>query len=377
MKLHFETLAIHAGRKIDLATGAVSQPIVLSTTFERAPDGEYPLGFAYTRETNPNRQALETCLAALEGGTKALAFSSGLAVVTAAMQGMQPGDHVIAPDDVYYGLRKVVADLFGKWQIEVSYVDLTDLDAVRTAVRPNTRLIWIETPSNPLMKITDLAALSQIARQAKAITICDSTFATPVVQRPLDLGVDMVMHSTTKYFGGHSDILGGALITRHDNYLFERCRHSQEHGGAVPAPFDCWLLLRSMETLALRVRAQQMNAMAIAQFLETHPGVERVHYPGLVSHPAHELAARQMTGGFGAMLSFQLRGCRDKTMAVAGRPRVMTRATSLGSTHTLIEHRASVEGPSSRTPQNLLRLSVGLEHVSDLIADLENCLSIL
>ena len=377
MKLHFETLAIHAGRKIDLATGAVSQPIVLSTTFERAPDGEYPLGFAYTRETNPNRQALETCLAALEGGTKALAFSSGLAVVTAALQGLQPGDHVIAPDDVYYGLRKVVADLFGKWQIEVSYVDLTNLDAVREAVRPTTRLVWIETPSNPLMKITDLAALSEIARKANAITICDSTFATPVVQRPLDLGIDMVMHSTTKYFGGHSDILGGALITRHDNYLFERCRHSQEHGGAVPAPFDCWLLLRSMETLALRVRAQQASAMVIAQFLETHTSVERVHYPGLVSHPAHALAARQMTGGFGAMLSFQVRGCRDKTMAVAARPQVITRATSLGSTHSLIEHRASVEGPSSRTPQNLLRLSVGLKHVSDLIADLENCLAIL
>lgn len=377
MKLHFETLAIHAGRKIDLATGAVSQPIVLSTTFERAPDGEYPLGFAYTRETNPNRQALETCLAALEGGTKALAFSSGLAVVTAALQGLQPGDHVIAPDDVYYGLRKVVADLFGKWQIEVSYVDLTDLSAVREAIRATTRLIWIETPSNPLMKVTDLAALSEIATKANAITICDSTFATPVVQRPLDLGIDMVMHSTTKYFGGHSDILGGALITRHDNYLFERCRHSQEHGGAVPAPFDCWLLLRSMETLALRVRAQQATAMAIAQFLERHTGVERVHYPGLVSHPAHALAARQMAGGFGAMLSFQIRGCRDKTMAVAARPQVITRATSLGSTHSLIEHRASVEGPSSRTPQNLLRLSVGLEHVSDLIADLENCLAIL
>ena len=375
--LRFETLAVHAGRKIDLATGAVAQPIHLSTTFERGADGEYPLGFSYTRETNPNRKALETCLAALEGGKEALAFASGLAVVTAALQGLEPGDHVIAPDDVYYGLRKVVAQVFGKWPIEVSYVDLTDLEALRAAVRSRTRLIWIETPSNPLLKITDLAAVAQIARAANAITICDSTFATPVAQRPLEHGIDMVMHSTTKYFGGHSDVMGGALITAHENYLFERCRHSQEHGGAVPSPFDCWLLLRSIETLPWRVRGQQANAMAIAQFLETHRAVERVHYPGLPSHPAHALATRQMPGGFGAMLSFEVRGCRDKTMAAAARARIITRATSLGSTHSLIEHRASVEGPSSRTPQNLLRLSAGLEHVLDLIADLDNCLAIL
>lgn len=375
--LQLETLAVHAGRGIDPATGAVAPPIHLSTTFQRGADGEYPLGFAYSRETNPNRMALEHCLAALEGGTAALAFASGLAVVTAALQGMQPGDHIIAPDDVYYGLRKVVSQVFGKWPIEFTYVDMTDLDAIKAAIRHSTRLIWIETPSNPLMKVTDLTAVAAIARAANAITICDSTFATPVAQRPLDLGIDMVMHSTTKYFGGHSDVLGGALITRHPNYLFERCQHAQEYGGAVPAPFDCWLLLRSIETLPWRVRGQQTNAAAIAHFLETHPAVERVHYPGLPSHPAHALAARQMTGGFGAMLSFQVRGCRDKTLAVAARTEIITRATSLGSTHSLIEHRASVEGPSTRTPENLLRLSVGLEHVSDLIADLQNSLSIL
>jgi cystathionine gamma-synthase len=375
--LHFETLAVHAGRQVDPATGAVAQPIHLSTTFERGADGEYPSGFSYTRETNPNRKSLEHCLAALEGGTEALAFASGLAVTTAALQGLEPGDHLIAPDDVYYGLRKVVWQVFGKFPIEVSYVDLTDLDALRAAVRPSTRLIWVETPSNPLMKVTDLAAIAEIARAAKAITICDSTFATPVAQRPLEFGIDMVMHSTTKYFGGHSDILGGALITHHDNYLFERCRTAQAYGGAVPSPFDCWLLLRSIETLPWRVRGQQANAIQIAQFLETHPAVECVHYPGLSSHPAHALATRQMTGGFGAMLSIQVRGCRDKTLAVAARTQIFTRATSLGSTHSLIEHRASVEGPSSRTPQNLLRLSIGLEHVSDLIADLDNSLNIL
>jgi cystathionine gamma-synthase len=375
--LHFETLAVHAGRKIDPSTGAVAQPIYLSTTFERGPDGDYPSGFSYTRETNPNRQALEQCLAALEGGKDSLAFASGLAVSTAALQSLEPGDHVIAPGDVYYGLRKVVAKVFGKSPIEVSYVDLTDLDALRAAVRPSTRLIWIETPSNPLMKVTDLAAVAAIARAANAISICDSTFATPVAQRPLELGIDMVMHSTTKYFGGHSDILGGALITNHDNYLFERCRLAQAYGGAVPSPFDCWLLLRSIETFPWRVRGQQSNALQIAQFLETHSAVEHVHYPGLASHPAHTLALRQMTGGFGAMLSIQVRGCRDKTLAVAARTEIFTRATSLGSTHSLIEHRASVEGPASHTPQNLLRLSIGLEHVSDLIADLQNSLAIL
>ncbi|HEY3742383.1 MAG TPA: aminotransferase class I/II-fold pyridoxal phosphate-dependent enzyme [Bryobacteraceae bacterium] len=375
--LHFETLAVHAGRKIDSATGAVAQPIHLSTTFERGADGEYPLGFSYTRETNPNRKSLEECLAALEGGKESLAYASGLAVTTAVLQGLEPGDHVIAPDDVYYGLRKVISQVFGKSQIEISYVDLTDLEAVRAAVRPATRLIWIETPSNPLMKVTDVAAMAEIARKANAVTICDSTFATPVAQRPLEFGIDMVMHSTTKYFGGHSDILGGALITHHDNYLFERCRLAQEYGGSVPSPFDCWLLLRSIETLPWRVRGQQENAMQIAQFLETHPAVERVHYPGLASHPAHSLATRQMTGGFGAMLSVQVRGCRAKTLAVAARTEIFTRATSLGSTHSLIEHRASVEGPSTRTPQNLLRLSIGLEHVSDLIADLQNSLAIL
>jgi cystathionine gamma-synthase len=372
--LHLETLAVHAGRIVDPGTGAVAVPIHLSTTFERAANGEYPLGFAYTRETNPNRRSLEQCLAALEGGKEALAFSSGMAVVNAALLGMQAGDHVLAPDDVYYGLRKVVAQVFSRWPIEVEYVDMTDVESLAAKVRPSTKLIWVETPSNPLMKVTDLEAVVAIARKANAITICDSTFATPVSQRPLDLGIDMVMHSTTKYMGGHSDVLGGTLITRHDNYLFERCRVEQEHGGAVPAPFDCWLLLRSMETLPWRVRAQSANAMRIAEFLESHPKIERVHYAGLRSHPGHAVALRQMTGGFGAMLSIQVNGCRDTTMAVAARTRIFTRATSLGSTHSLIEHRASVEGPGTRTPENLLRLSIGLEHVDDLIADLNEAL---
>jgi cystathionine gamma-synthase len=373
--MKIETLAVHAGRHIDPATGAVTMPIHLSTTFERSPAGEYPLGFSYSREGNPNRRALEECLARLEGGKEALVFSSGLAVATALIQGLEPGDHIIAPDDVYWGLRKVIGDVFGKSGLETSYVDMTDEDGVRAAIRPATRLIWVETPSNPLMKITDLAAIGRLARETgpNIITVCDGTFATPILQRPLDLGIDMVCHSTTKYISGHSDVVGGALITRHENYLFERARRAQRYGGAVPSPFDCWLSLRGIDTLPYRVRAHSENALRVARYLKLHDAVEAVHYPGMPDHPGYEIAARQMSM-FGGMLSFQVAGGREAAMAVAARCRLFIRATSLGGAHSLIEHRASVEGPQSRTPQNLLRLSVGLEHPDDLIADLEQAL---
>src|SRR5438876_2734194 len=369
-----ETTAVHAGRRIDPATGAVASPIHLSTTFERAPDGEYPLGFSYSREDNPNRRALEECLAALEGGKEALSFSSGLAVTTAMAQGLEPGDHILVPDDVYYGLRKVIGEVFAKSGFEATYVDMTDLDAVRAAVRPSTRLVWVETPSNPLMKITDLAEIAEVARKANAISICDGTFATPILQRPLDQGIDMVTHSTTKYVGGHSDVIGGALITGFDNYLFERARKSQKFGGAVPSPFDCWLTLRGVDTLPYRMRAHSENAGKVAAFLEGHAAVEAAHYPGLPGHPGHRIAARQMSG-FGGMLSVQVRGGRERAMQVAARVRLFTRATSLGGAHSLIEHRASVEGSKTKTPQNLLRLSIGLENAADLIADLEQALT--
>lgn len=371
--MKIETTAVHAGRRIDPATGAVTPPIHLSTTFERAPDGRYPRGFSYSREDNPNRRALEECLAALEGGKEALAFSSGLAVATALVQGLEPGDHILAPDDVYYGLKKVIAEIFAKSNLETSYVDMTDLRAVRDAVRPATRLVWVETPSNPLMQITDLTAIAEIARKANAISVCDGTFATPILQRPLEWGIDMVAHSTTKYIGGHSDVVGGALITKFDNYLFERARKSQKFGGAVPSPFDCWLTLRGVDTLPYRMRAHSENAGKIAEFLKRHKAVEAVHYPGLHGHPGHGVAARQMTG-FGGMLSAQVRGGREQAMAVAAGVRLFTRATSLGGPHSFIEHRASIEGPNSRTPQNLLRMSIGLENAEDLIADLEQAL---
>jgi cystathionine gamma-synthase len=312
-------------------------------------------------------------MAALEGGKEALMFSSGLAATTALIQGLEPGDHILAPDDVYYGLKKVLGEVFGKWQLAVTYVDMTDAAAVRAAVQPSTRLVWLETPSNPLLKITDLARIAEIARAANAISACDSTFATPVLQRPFEQDIDMVMHSTTKYISGHGDVVGGVVITRYDNYLFERARKAQKFGGAAPSPFDCWLTLRGIDTLPYRARAHSENACKIAAFLAAHRCVDVVHYPGLASHPGREIAERQMSG-FGGMLSFQVRGDERMAMAVAARVRLFTRATSLGGTHSLIEHRASIEGPGTRTPQNLLRLSVGLEHADDLIADLDQAL---
>jgi cystathionine gamma-synthase len=369
-----ETIAVHAGRHVDAASGAVTPPIHVSTTFERNPDGEYPRGFSYAREGNPTRKSLEDALAALEGGKEALAFSSGLAVATALIQGLEPGDHIIAPDDVYYGLRQVIGGIFGKWPLETSYVDTTNLEAVRSAVRSNTRLVLIETPSNPLLKITDLAAVAATARAANAISVCDGTFTTPVLQRPLEHGVDMVWHSTTKYINGHSDATGGALVTKFDNYLFERARKSLVFGGAAPSPFDCWLMLRGISTLPWRMRAHCANAQAVAEFLVTHPSVERVFYPGLREHAGNEIAQHQMTG-WGGMLSFQVRGGRQEAMRVAARVRLFTRATSLGGPHSLIEHRASIEGPGTKTPQNLLRCSIGLEHAEDLTADLSQALA--
>src|SRR6266545_3824421 len=303
--MKIETLAVHAGRHIDPATGAVTPPIHLSTTFERSPDGEYPLGYSYSREDNPNRRALE-------GGKQALCFASGLAVATALVQGLEPGDHIVAPDDVYWGLRKVIGEVFGKWGLETSYVDMTNIDDFHAALRPSTRLVWVETPSNPLMKITDLTAIVALSRQAgpNIVTVCDGTFATPVLQQPLDCGIDMVAHSTTKYIGGHSDVVGGALITKHQNYLFERARKSQYFAGAVPSPFDCWLTLRGVSTLPWRMRAHSENARRMAEFLCGHPAVEAVHYVGLRGHPGHQIAARQMPAGFGGMIAFQVRGCR-------------------------------------------------------------------
>jgi cystathionine gamma-synthase len=348
-------------------------PIHLSTTFERQPDGGYTDDFVYTRSDNPNRRALERCLAQLEGGAVAAAFSSGQAATFSVLQALAAGDHVILPDDAYFGTRRLALDILGRFGLEVSVVDLTRLDDVRAALRPNTRLIWVETPSNPLLKITDIAAVAEIAHAAGALCAVDNTWPSPLGQRPLQLGADFAMHSTTKYLGGHSDILGGAIVARADGDTFAQIRTNQTIGGAVPSPFDCWLLLRSIRTLPYRMRGHSDGAIRVARYLADHPKVEEVHYPGLPTHPGHEIAARQMLS-YGGMLSIQLAGGMAEAMAMTARLRLFTRATSLGGVESLIEHRASVEGPTSKTPQNLLRVSVGLEHPDDLIADLAQAL---
>jgi cystathionine gamma-synthase len=371
MKL--ETLAVHAGRAVEAGTGAVTPSITPSTTFERAEDGSFPHGHIYTRSSNPNRDALETALAALEGGTTALAFGSGQAATAAVMQALASGDHVILPNDLYHGTRHLVNKVLGRWGLAADFVAMTDLAAIERAIRPNTRLIWAETPSNPQLQIVDIAAVADLAHAHNALCAVDNTWATSILQRPFTLGADIVMHSTTKYIGGHSDVLGGSVIVN-DAGLAERLREVQALSGAVPSPFDCWLLLRSIPTLPVRVRAQTETAGKLATFLDDHPRVSIVHYPGLTSHPGYDIAARQMRGGFGAMLSFQVEGGQAGAMAVAARVNVFTRATSLGGVESLIEHRASVEGPDSKTPPGLLRVSVGLEHIDDLIADMGQAL---
>jgi cystathionine gamma-synthase len=372
--MRIETVAIHAGLHVDPGTGAVTPAIHPSTTFERDPDGSYPRGFLYSRNDNPNRQALEECLAALEGGAAAAAFASASAATSAILLSLEPGNHVVAPTDAYHGTIRLLRETFTRWKLETTFVDMTDLDAVRAAVRATTRLVWVETPSNPLWKITDLTAVGEIARRAGARYVCDNTTATPVLQTPLRLGADLVLHATTKYLGGHGDVLGGAVVARVADDFFERIRAVQATGGAVPSPFDCWLVRRGIRTLPYRVRAHSDNALRVATFLHAHPRVEAVHYPGLPTHAAHDVARRQMKA-FGGMVSVQVRGDRARALDVAAKLRVFTRATSFGGTESLVEHRASIEGAGTRTPENLLRLSIGLEHPDDLIDDLERALS--
>jgi cystathionine gamma-synthase len=372
--MKFETLSIHAGRDIEESTGAVVPPMHLSTTFERDADGEYSRSFSYSRADNPSRRDLERCLAALEGGADAVSHSSGSAASMAVFSVLRPGDHVVAPTGCYHGTAKQLRDVLRPMGVTHTFVDMTRIDAVRDALRDNTRLVWIETPSNPMLDISDIETIAELAHGRGAIVGCDNTFATPVWQRPLELGADLVMHSSTKYFGGHSDVMGGAVITRDRGGLSDQLRDYQSTAGSVPSPFDCWLLRRSLTTLSCRVRAQTHNASRLAGFLQSHKSVERVLYPGLDSHPGHALAQRQMKGGFGAMLSFCVHGGRDAAFAVAAKTRLFTRASSLGGVETLIDHRASVEGPHTVTPQNLLRVSVGLENAEDLIEDLSQAL---
>ena len=370
--LRLETIAVRAGAEVDPDTGALAPPLHLSTTFEHGPASQPIHGFLYARQKNPTQLRLEAALRELEGGLAALTFSSGMAASAAVLQTLKAGSHVIFSDDIYIDVRNLVRDFLPAWGIESSVEDLQNLEALKRALRPATKLIWIETPSNPLMKILEIEALARIAHEAGAQLLVDNTFATPILQRPLSLGADIVLHSTTKYCGGHSDVQGGCLVVK-SKELLDKLFQVREILGAVASPFNSWLILRGLRSLPCRMERHSANGAAVAAALAACPAVEAVHYPGLTTHAGHEIARHQMKG-FGGMLSFLVRGGAQEALRVASRVRLFVNATSLGGIESLIEHRASSEGRMSRAPQNLLRLSVGLEHPDDLIEDLVQAL---
>ena len=371
-----ETQAIHATNLVDETAAAIATPIFLSTTFARDADGSYPKGHMYSRNSNPNRDALEKGLAVLEGGAKAFAFGSGLAAVSAVFQCMKSGDHVLMPAVGYYASMKLAEEIMGPWGLQMSQVDMEDLEAIKAAIQPNTKLIWVETPANPLLGISDIQAICTIAHSHGIFVGVDNTIATPILQNPISLGADIVMHATTKYIGGHSDVLGGAIIMREENDWSARLKRVQILMGATQNPLDCYLLARGLKTLPLRMREHSASALTLAQKLEKHIAIEKVHYPGLISHPRHELAKRQMPNGYSGMISIQIKGDEANARKVASKLKLFQQATSLGGVESLVEHRRSIEGPDSKTPGNLLRLSVGLEHVDDLWEDLDQALSV-
>lgn len=371
--MEIETRAIHAGRNPDPTTGAVTPPLYLSSTFERDADGSYPRGYEYIRDRHPNRVMLEECLQSLEGGKVAAAFASGSAATMSVLQALNPGDRIVAPHDAYSGTGALLRSLMQPWGLNVIFADMTNLAEVNAAITPDTRLVWLETPSNPMLKVTDIGEVVAIAHRVGALCACDNTWATPVLQQPFALGCDLIVHSTTKYLGGHSDVLGGAVIGCKDSEFFEKIRHIQHIGGAVASPFDCWLILRGIATLPYRMKGHCANAAQLAAWLESHPAIARVHYPGLPSHSGHAIATQQMSD-FGGMLSIELKGGKKAAFAMAANVKLFRRATSLGGVESLIEHRASVEGKNTRTPDSLLRLSVGLENINDLIEDCDRAL---
>jgi len=375
----FDTLAIHAGQEPDPLTGAVAVPIYQTSTYKQDGVGGLRGGYEYSRSANPTRTALEESLAAIEGGLRGLAFASGLAGEDTLLRTVcRPGDHVILPGDAYGGTFRLVARVLANWGLEYTPVDLADLAAVRAAVRDNTKVIWCETPTNPLLGIADIAALAEIARAAQARLVVDNTFASPYLQQPLALGADVVVHSTTKYLGGHSDVVGGALVTG-DVELGQELAFHQNAIGAVAGPFDSWLVLRGIKTLGVRMDRHCANAGSIVDFLTGHPAVDRVLYPGLPEHPGHQVAARQMRG-FGGMVSFTLRGGEEAALKVCELVQLFTLGESLGGVESLIEHpgrmtHASAAGSPLEVPDDLVRLSVGIENVEDLLADLAQALA--
>jgi cystathionine gamma-synthase len=375
----FNTRAIHAGQEPDRVTGAVTVPIYQTSTYKQDGVGGLRSGYEYSRSANPTRAALEECLAALEGGARGLAFASGLAAEDTVLRALcKPGDHVLVPDDAYGGTYRLIARVLARWGMEFTAVAMHDAAAVRAAVRPETKVIWVETPTNPLLNIADIQALAEIAHDDRAALIVDNTFASPYLQQPLSLGADVVVHSTTKYLGGHSDVVGGAVVTA-DSSLAEEIAFHQNAMGAVSGPFDAWLVLRGMKTLGVRMDRHCANAGRITELLTGHPAVSQVLYPGLPTHPQHPVAARQMSG-FGGMVSFRLAGGEEAALKVCERTELFTLGESLGGVESLIEHPArmthmSVVGSALEVPSDLVRLSVGIEDASDLLADLQAALA--
>lgn len=371
--MKFDSILVHAGLVPDPVTKAVAPGFSPSTIFEFSEGGFQNNEFGYARYGNPSRNTLESALATLEGGAEAATFGSGMAAIQAVIQSLGQGAHVVAPIDVYHGTRNLLNDFVERWGLRVDYVHMTDLSVVEGAVGPDSKLIWLETPSNPMLHITDIEGVCKIAHR-KAVPVCvDNTWPSPMLQQPLLLGADLVMHSTTKYLGGHSDILGGAVVGAHGSTLFERVRRIQQIAGAVPSPFDCWLLLRSLRTLGVRVRQQCQNAEKIVDWLHAHPLVETVFYPGLPNHPGHDIASAQMKH-FGAMLSFTLRMSPAQAAKLVCNSKMIVHATSLGGVESSWEHRLSSEGPLSKTPATLLRLSVGIEDPDDIMGDIQQAL---
>jgi len=375
----FNTRAIHAGQEPDPATGAVIVPVHLTTTYKQDGVGGLRGGYEYSRSANPTRTALQEALAALEQGTRGMAFASGLAAEDTLLRTVcEPGSHIVMAGDAYGGTFRLISRVVSRWGVEHTPTDLADLDAVRAALRPTTRVIWCETPTNPLLNVADIAALAEVAHDAGALLVVDNTFASPYLQQPLTLGADVVVHSTTKYLGGHSDVVGGALVTS-DAELGEQLAYNQNAMGAVAGPFDSWLVLRGIKTLGVRMDRHQANAARIAEFLLGHRDVTSVLYPGLPDHPGHEIAAKQMSG-FGGMLSFRVTGGEEQALKVCERAQLFTLAESLGGVESLIEHpgrmtHASAAGSPLEVPADLVRLSVGIEDVDDLLADLEQAMS--
>lgn len=374
----FETIAIHAGNTPDSLTGAVVPPIYQVSTYKQDGVGGLRGGYEYSRSANPTRSALEENLAALEGGRRGLAFASGLAAEDCLLRTLlSPGDHVVIPNDAYGGTFRLFAKVVSRWGVEWSVADTSDPASVRAALRPRTKAIWVETPSNPLLGISDIAALAEVARTAGAKLVVDNTFASPYLQQPLALGADVVVHSTTKYMGGHSDVVGGALVTA-DNTLGDELAYHQNAMGAISGPFDAWLVLRGVKTLAVRMDRHSENATRVAEALTRHPKVSKVYYPGLPDHPGHEVAAKQMKS-FGGMVSFRVAGGEQAAIDVCGRAKVFTLGESLGGVESLIEHpgrmtHASVAGSPLEVPDDLVRLSVGIESADDLLTDLQQAL---